>query len=129
MKNLPVIVATLMVVYSFLPGRQPPAGPVAQALSSATSADRARIRGIYTALGDVTERDGGSQIGSTAIWRDVHSAALRLAAGEIKGKYDGLDLAVEKVLGEHFSLDNVPMTNDTVSKVVAGCREVAKQSE
>jgi hypothetical protein len=118
-----------MVAYSFLPAAQPPSGPVAQALVSAPSSDRAVVRGIYTALADVTERDKGSQIGSTAIWRDVHSAALRLAAGEIKGKYAGLDLAVEKVLDEHFSLDNVPMTAEVVAKVVAGCKEVAKQSE
>lgn len=129
MKHLPILGAAILVVLSFLPGRQPPAGPVAAALKSATSADRARVRGIYAGLADVTERDGGSQIGRVAVWRDVHRAALRLAAGELRGKYDGLDVAVEKVLAQHFSLDDVPVTKELAGKIADGCREVAKQSE
>ncbi len=129
MRHLPILGAAMLVAMSFLPGRQPPAGPVAAALKSATSADRARVRGIYAGLADVTERDGGSQIGRVAVWRDVHRAALKLAAGELKGKYQGLDVAVEEVLAKHFALDDVTLTKELAGKIAAGCREVAKQSE
>jgi len=129
MKHIPVAVAVLLVALSFLPGRQPASGPVATALSSASSSDRAKVRAIYTSLAAVTERDAGRQIATTAIWRAVHSSALRLAVGEMKGKYPGLDVAVEKVLADHFTLDDVAMNAEQVGKVKAGCLEVAKQSE
>lgn len=129
MKHLPVVIALLLVVFGFLPGRQPATGPVAAALSSATSSDRAKVSAIYRALADVTQRDAGGQIATMSIWRDVHRSALRLAAGELKGKYAGLDVAVEKVLAEHMSLDDVPMAADQVEKVVAGCREVERQAK
>lgn len=129
MKHLPVIIALILVVIGFLPGRQPATGPVAAALSSAPSSDRAKVSAIYRALADVTERDGGQQIATMAVWRDVHRSALRLAAGEIKGKYAGLAEAVEKVLGEHVSLDDVAMSKEQVSKVVAGCRDVERQAK
>lgn len=129
MRHIPVVVALVLVVIGFLPGRQPVSGPVAAALSSAPSSDRAKVSAIYRALADVTERDGGEQIATMSIWRDVHRSALRLAAGDVKGKYAGLAEAVEKVLGEHVSLDDVAMSKEQVGKVVAGCREVERQAQ
>lgn len=129
MKHLPVAVALILVVFGFLPGRQPVSGPVATALSSASSSDRAKVSAIYRALADVTARDAGGQIATMAIWRDVHRSALRLAAGDLKGKYPGLAEAVEAVLAEHVSLDDVAMSQEQVGKVVAGCREVERQAK
>jgi hypothetical protein len=129
MKHIPVAIALVLVIIGFLPGRQPATGPVASALSSAPSSDRAKVSAIYRALADVTERDAGEQIATMSIWRDVHRSALRLAAGDIKGKYAGLAEAVEKVLAEHVSLDDVAMSKEQVGKVVAGCREVERQSK
>lgn len=129
MRHIPVFVALILVVIGFLPGRQPVSGPVAAALSSAPSSDRAKVSAIYRALADVTERDGGEQIATMSIWRDVHRSALRLAAGDIKGKYHGLAEAVEKVLAEHVSLDDVAMSKDQVGKVVNGCRAVERQAK
>lgn len=129
MKHIPIALAAVLVLFSFLPGRQPPTGPVAVAMQSATSADRAKLSAIYSSLADVTERDGGKQLSSTALWRAFHSAALRLAAGSIKGKYAGLDVAVEKVLADHTTLDDLPMNKDQVDKLVAGCREVVRQAQ
>jgi hypothetical protein len=85
MKHLTVVIALVLVIIGFLPAKQPVTGPVAQAMASASKADRAKLAGIYTALADVTERDGGKQITTLAVWRDVHSATLRLAVGEMKG--------------------------------------------
>ena len=128
MKNIPIAVALVLVVLSFLPGRQPAAGPVAEALRTATPSDRAKVARIYSALATITERDAGSQIATVGVWRAVHSAELRLAVGELKGKYPGLDVAVEKVLASFVPAEDVPMSEDVVNKLTAGCLEVAKQS-
>jgi hypothetical protein len=39
-----------------------------------------------------------------------------------------LDAAVEQVLSQYFPLENLPLTDELRAKIVAGCREVAKQS-
>lgn len=134
MKHLPILIAAAVVALSFFPSSPRPAvtGPVAVALQSASSADRARVRGIYLALADITARDAGRQIATLADWRSVHASELRLAVGEtgLVGKYAGLDKAVEEVLlSEVGGLDNATMDATTVAKVVAGCKKVAAQSE
>lgn len=128
----PTFIAASLVVMSFvIVPRSAAPGPVAAALSSASSTDRARVRAIYSALADVTRRDAGSRIANVATWRAVHSDALRLAVGgtDLVGKYPGLDLAVDKVLAENVGLDNVPLTPEVAAKIVAGCRAVEKQCE
>jgi hypothetical protein len=132
MKYLPLCIASVVLALSFVPVPPRPDGPVAEALRSATSSDRARVRGIYEALADVTERDAGKQISTLADWRSIHARTLVLAAGGtgLVGKYKGLDTAVDKVLTDAVgSLENVPLSQDVVSKLVAGCKEVVKQSE
>lgn len=129
MKHIPVAIALVLVLLGFMPAGTKATGPVADAMSAATRQDKAKLRGIYTALADVTERDGGKAIATVGVWRDVHSATLRLAVGDMKGKYPGLDVAVEKVLAQHVSTDDVALKGDTLNAVVAGCREVAKQGE
>jgi len=127
-KHIPIAVAFVLVVLSFLPGRQPATGPVAEALARATTSDRAKVARIYRALATITERDAGQQIATVGVWRAVHSAELRLAVGELKGKYPGLDVAVEKVLSSFVPAEDIPMSDDVVDGLVAGCQEVAKQS-
>lgn len=132
-KHLIPLVAGLFLIVTFLPKTPtpPPAvtGPVAAALRSAPSADRAYIAGIYKALADVTRRDQGRQITTTSVWRAVHQSALRLAAdsSNVKGKYKGLDVAVEETLAQHFSLDEAPMTDELMEQIVAGCKDVEAQ--
>jgi len=137
MKTVVLIFAFMLAAYSFLP---PPrtaveSGPVSKALSSASSADRATVAAIYRALGAVTKRDQGSQIGTTAVWRSVHSAALRLSVGStpLVGKYPGLDKAVEEVLQTYVTLENVPLASEVDKKIVwksivEGCSEVERQA-
>lgn len=127
MKHIPIAVALVLVVLSFLPGRQAVTGPVADALRTATPSDRAKLARIYDALATITERDAGRQIATVGVWRAVHSAQLRLAVGEMKGKYPGLDKAVESVLTSYAPAEDVPMSAEVVGKLTAGCREVAKQ--
>ena len=129
---LPTLAAAALVVASFVVVPRPAAsGPVATALQSASSTDRARVRAIYSALADVTQRDAGQRIANVATWRAIHSDALRLAVGgtDLVGKYPGLDKAVDAVLGEHVGLDNVPLTPEVAAALVKGCRAVEAQCE
>lgn len=129
---IPIIVAAALVVTSFVVDpRSAAPGSVAIALKSASSTDRARVRAIYSALADVTQRDAGSRIANVATWRAVHADALRLAVGgtDLVGKYPGLDRAVDAVLAEHVGLDNVPLTPEVAAKIVKGCKAVEKQCE
>lgn len=131
-KHIPTLIAAALVAMSFLWSPRPAgSGPVATALQSASSTDRAKVRAIYQALADVTARDAGTRIANVAAWRAIHSDALRLAVGgtDLVGKYPGLDKAVEQVLGQHFTLDNAGLTDELTGKIVAGCRAVERQCE
>jgi hypothetical protein len=129
-KAVSLAAAALLVLLSFVNSPRPAAtGPVATALQSASSSDRAKVASIYRALADVTRRDAGRLISTTALWRVIHGDALRLAAGgtDLVGKYKGLDVAVEEVLAKHFPLDNVAITPEVAEKISAGCTAVEVQ--
>lgn len=131
-KHLPLLAAAALVAFSFLPTPQPVEGPVATAMKSASSSDRRKVSAVYRALADVTARDAAQQIKTLGQWRAVHASALRLAAGgtDLVGKYKGLDLAVDKVLQDSVgTLENVPLSDELVGKLVEGCKEVVRQSE
>jgi hypothetical protein len=130
-KYLPTLVAAALVVISFLPQRSAGTGPVATALKSATSTDRAKVASIYHALGDLMARDNGRLITTTALWRSVYTDALRLAAGgtDLVGKYPGLDPAVEETLGKYYSLQVLPIDDALSDKIVAACKDVERQCE
>jgi len=130
LKPVSLIAAGLFVLLSFVSSPRPAAtGPVATALKSASSSDRAKVASIYRALADVTQRDTGRLISTTAMWRVIHGDALRLAAGgtDLVGKYKALDVAVEEVLAKHFPLDNVAITPEVAEKIAAGCKDVEVQ--
>jgi hypothetical protein len=135
MKHLPLALSVLVFALTLVPQRPAVTGPVADALRSASSTDRARVASVYRALADVTVRDAGKQIATLATWRSIHASSLRLAVGgtELVGKYKGLDVAVDTVLrdalGAAEKVDNVALTPDVVEKLAAGCKEVVRQSE
>ena len=129
MKHLPVIIACLVAAPAFLPPSKKSEGPVAAALIASSRSDRAHLKRIYLSLADVTEKDNGTLITTVGMWRQLHSNALKLAASDMKGKYPGLDVAVEKVMSDGFPLDDVAMSPAMVGKIAGACREVAKQSE
>jgi hypothetical protein len=129
MKHLPVIIAVVVAALAFVPAAKKADGPVAAAMASASRSDRAHLKGIYLSLADVTEKDNGKLISTVGMWRQLHSNTLKLAAADMRGKYAGLDVAVEKVMADSFPLDDVAMSAPLVAKIVAACKEVAKQSE
>jgi hypothetical protein len=129
MKHLLLVAAIIYAVYTFAPSTPAPVvktGPVADALRSATPQDKQTVASIYESLADITRRDGGKRISTTAEWRAVHQNTLGLAVGgtDLVGKYPGLDVAVEEVIGKHISLDNVALSS-VVDDLVAACEEVA----
>lgn len=128
---LAAAVAFAALQFVSIPQRSAATGPVAKALASASSADRARVASVYASLADLIARDGGTLIPTTAVWRAIYSDALRLAAGgtDLPGKYPGLDTAVEEVLAQHYPLDNLPIDTAMAGKIAAGCRAVENQCE
>jgi hypothetical protein len=130
MKHLPLAIACLFLALTFIPPQPRATGPVATALQSASSSDRATIAATYRALADVVRRDAGRRITTTGVWRAVYQDALALAVGgtDLVGKYPGLDKAVEEVLGEYYTLDEVAIDPDLAQKIGTACVEVARQS-
>ena len=129
MRHLPVIVAVLVAALTLLPPSKKAEGPVATAMSGASRSDRSHLKGIYLSLADVTEKDNGTLITTVGMWRQLHINTLKLAAADMRGKYAGLDVAVEKVMADKFPLDDAPLSTSLVNQIAAACREVAKQSE
>jgi hypothetical protein len=133
-KHWIVLAAVLFAAAQFVPfgpQRSAATGPVSEALRSASSSDRAKIASVYAALGDLIKRDSGTLIPTTAVWRAIYADALRLAAGgtDLPGKYPGLDVAVEKVLSQHYALENQAIDKTLAGKIAAGCEAVEKQCE
>ena len=129
-KFVPLALASLLVLASFVSSPRPAgSGPVATALSSASSSDRAKAASIYRALADLMARDSGRLIATTAVWRNIYSDALRLAAGgtDLVGKYPDLDEAVEKVLASHYPDKVMPIDGALADKIVAACKDVERQ--
>ena len=129
MKHLPVIIAVLVAALTLIPSPKKPEGPVATAMIGASRSDRSHLKGIYLSLADVTTKDNGTLLTTVGMWRQLHMNTLKLAAAEMRGKYAGLDVAVEKVMADKFPLDDVPLSTSLVNQIAAACREVAKQSE
>lgn len=130
-KNLLVTAAAILCVYMFVvPPAVRPTGPVADALSAASSSDRREVARIYRALADVVKRDGGQKITTTVVWRAIYKDALSLAAGgtTLPGKYKGLDTSIEEVLSKYYALDTVAIDAELAQKISAACLEVARQS-
>jgi hypothetical protein len=131
MKHLPIVLAAALVAYTFLPARSPAPAPatgdVATALASASKADRQYVADMYRALADITQRDGGRLIATTGVWRLVHRDTLAFGAAPVKGKYPGLDVAIEATLAEYFPKTDVPMTPELVAQIVQGCQAVEVQ--
>jgi hypothetical protein len=139
-KHLPFLAALAIVAFTFFGDAKPLApkvtGGVATVLASATRQDRNTVKGIYSALADITARDKGKVVRSTADWRLMHANSLRLAVGDsgFVGRYKGLDVEVEKIifpaLGDKVRnmtdlLDDKPIWQ----RVADACLEVERQCE
>lgn len=115
-----------------------PAGPtdakIVELLTNAPAEDKARIRGIYTALADIVKRDAAKapadkKIKTTEQWAASQAATLNLATDgtKLKGKYVGLDVAIEAVFSGKLGADREVVSVDaaTSNKIIEACTIVA----
>jgi hypothetical protein len=101
---------------------------IVKLLSGASSADKARVHGIYTALAAVLKKDAGKRITTTEQWADLQANTLQLAV-DTPGKYPGLDTAIEAVFLAKLGTDDVlPGTPDTQGKLIDACETIANSA-
>lgn len=115
MKHAPFLACLALAVFAFMPrtvATTRPTGPLADAISKMDRADRAELRRFYRDLRNVTTRDAGKLIPNTVVWRAVYQNSLKLAFDQtpLKGKYDGLDKAVDAEILRDVGLKPVSLT-------------------
>lgn len=106
-----------------------PAGPVdptiVSLLAQAPAADKWHVAGTYQGLINVLTRDAGKQIKTTEQWAILQANTLTLATAgtPLKGKYVGLDVAIENVFNSKLGKDKevVPTDPATLQKIIEGC--------
>lgn len=103
----------------------PPDATIVALLAAASPADKAHVAGIYAGLGDVITRDAGKLIKTTEQWSLLQANALTLAVDgtKLKGKYPGLDAAIEAVFESKLGKEKevVPADEATRAKILEAC--------
>lgn len=94
-------------------------------LRNADPADKARVAGIYSALRDVLARDAGKLVTTSEQWALWQANTLQAAVDgtQLKGKYPGLDVAIENVFVAQLGKDKdvVPADATVRSKIDEAC--------
>lgn len=102
---------------------------IVEILAAAPAVDKAHIRGVYTGLISVVTRDAGKLMKTTEQWEALHARTLQMAVGDtpVKGKYPGLDVAIEAVFESKLGVDKeVAMADEsTRAKIIEACTVVA----
>lgn len=156
MKNSYVVIAGLLLLVSLLfpngvsiptqpvtpvtpvvPDEPKPApnadATIVKLLAAAPKEDKAHIAGIYAALIDVLKRDGGKLVKTTEQWAMLHANQLQLAVGgtALKGKYAGLDAAIEAVFEAKLGKDKevAPADEATRNKIIDACTVIVSSAQ
>lgn len=106
-----------------------PAGPtdptIVKLLASAPPADKWHVAGTYQGLINVLTRDAGKQVKTTEQWAMLQSNTLKLATDgtPLKGKYTGLDVAIEAVFDSKLGKDKevIPADPAVRNKIIEAC--------
>ena len=103
----------------------PAAATIKTLLTNAPPEDKARVVGIYRGLIDVLTRDNGTLVKTTEQWAALQERTLALAVDgtKLKGKYPGLDVAIEAVFESKLGKEKnvVPADAATRAKILAAC--------
>lgn len=103
----------------------PPDEKIRSILASADYADKGRIRGVYIGLRDVVKRDSGKLVKTTEQLAVLQANTLNLAVNDtpLKGKYPGLDAAIEGVFERELGKEKeaAPNNEETRKKIIAAC--------
>lgn len=130
MKHILALLVAASLVWSFYkptPVNPPaPPSPVTQALSPATTQDKARVAGFYSALADVVERDD-TVVNTVGTFRELHGKSLDLAfkGTDLPGKYPGLDVAINDLLVAAVGTADVPLPPAKRQALVQALKDVA----
>jgi hypothetical protein len=103
---------------------------IVKILADADAADKARVVDVYSGLAVVLKRDQtkGPFIATSEQFQKVQDATLKLAI-DTPGKYEGLDVAIEKVFFNVFgTLDVVAVTPDINAKLITAAEVVANSA-
>lgn len=110
---------------------------IAELLAQAPAEDRWHVAGIYLGLLDVIKRDAGKKLRTTEEFSAVQARALALAVDgtKLKGKYPGLDVAIEAVFdrkmreldpeGKRDPKDVVSLDDAVRAKLLEACQLIA----
>jgi hypothetical protein len=106
----------------------PPSGDLATLLTKAGKQDKDVLFSLYDALAKRAAIDAGKDITTTGMWRAVYMDSLRKAVpSDMVGKYPGLDVAVDKEIGKHLTLDNTAIDTVIQAKIVRAMEAVRDQ--
>jgi len=101
---------------------------IVQLLSNAPAEDKARVRGIYSGLKTVIQRDNGALVSTTEKWALVQANTLKLAVEQVN-KYPGLDVAIDNVFRAQVGTLDVSAVNaDMVKKLATACDIIANSA-
>ena len=110
---------------------------IAELLANAPVEDKNRVRGMYLGMADVIKRDGGKLMRTTEQFSVLQANTLKLAVDgtKLKGKYPGLDVALEAVFdkklreldpeGKRDPKDVVTADEATRAKLIEACVLIA----
>lgn len=106
---------------------------ISSLLAQAPEADKWHVVGIYQGLIDVLRRDAGKQIKTTEQWATLQANTLKLATEDtpLKGKYVGLDVAIESVFNSKLGKDKevVPADEATRAKIIEACAVIIESAK
>lgn len=135
LKHMAAIAAIAAVAVTFYPKGEETTRPevslppVAVALKGASKEDKAKVKALYETLADVVERDE-KVIATLGAFRKVHADSLDLAFQKtpLKGRYEGLDVAIEEQLAKAVGRENVSLAGEKKVALVKALREVASDA-
>lgn len=114
---------------------------IVELLALAPREDRGRIAGMYLGMLDVIKRDAGKLMRTTEQFAVVQARTLALALDgtKLKGKYPGLDVAIEAVFdrkmreldpeGKRDPRDVVTADEATRAKMMEACQLIADSAQ
>lgn len=105
---------------------------IVELLAAAPAADKWHVAGTYQGLINVLTRDAGKQIKTTEQWATLQANTLTLAVDgtPLKGKYVGLDVAIEAVFDSKLGKDKEVIAADetTRNKIIEACSVIVESA-
>ena len=99
---------------------------VATILKNGKSSDALRLSSLYSDIGDLIALDGENEvIKTTEEIRQANKLSGSLLRLDIKGKYDGLATAAEKVIVVSIGQDDLPLDKELRNKSVTAFKALA----